>query len=119
MPWREHLWMAHLDGHVAARAERMEKRAFAGERPVLDADRLFRDELSARLKDLAGTPAMPSAAINRLADELNQRMTDESACYDSIQFDDAQLGVLGNSRRDLTPSGTWGTTWLRSTRSCA
>lgn len=85
-----------LGWYVLARggADRLEEQAFAGKRRVLESDRLFRGELSARLRDLARTPGMPADELNRLAVDLGRGVADESAWYAAIHLDDAQIGVL-------------------------
>ncbi|HEX8968912.1 MAG TPA: DUF4178 domain-containing protein [Chloroflexota bacterium] len=83
-------WYVLASGH----AERKEEQAFVGKRRILEADRLFRDELSARLDELSRQSGLPSAQIDVLADSVKRRVTDEYAWYDAIQLDDARIDLL-------------------------
>jgi Domain of unknown function (DUF4178) len=77
------------------RAERVQEEQFAGKRRVLDADRLFRRELSARLRQLSEDPQMPAAALTRMADALkDSAANDEAAWYGAVQLDDTQVALL-------------------------
>lgn len=79
---------------ASGRREQVSEQAYAGKRRILEADRLFRQELSARLRDLTSVPGIPADEINRLADGLNRTISDESAWYDTVHLDDAQIGLL-------------------------
>jgi hypothetical protein len=79
---------------VRGRAERTEEQEFASKRRILDADRLFRHELGKRLRELAVTPGLPADKLLRLAESVDDALTDESAWYDAVQLTDAQISVL-------------------------
>jgi Domain of unknown function (DUF4178) len=79
---------------ASGRAEGIAEQAFVGKRRVVDADRLFRDALTPQLRQLAQMPELPGAQLLRIADGLDRTVKDESAWYDAIQLDDAQLAVL-------------------------
>jgi uncharacterized protein DUF4178 len=80
---------------IQGRAERVQEEQFAGKRRVLDADRLFRRELAARLRQLSEQPQMPAATLTRIAEALNNSAAnDEAAWYDTIQLDDTQVALL-------------------------
>lgn len=74
--------------------ERVEEQKFVGKRRILQSDHLFRDELSARLSQLASKPGLPSDELTRLAQTLKRSIHDEAAWYDTIHLDDAQTGLL-------------------------
>jgi Domain of unknown function (DUF4178) len=76
------------------RAERVEEQQFTGKRRILDADRLFRRELAARLSELQNLPGVPSNRIQMISRSLDRTVADESAWYSAIQLDDAQIGLL-------------------------
>jgi uncharacterized protein DUF4178 len=88
--------LAGAGGYILAsgRREQVSEQAYAGKRRILESDRLFRQELSARLRDLGSMPGIPPDEIARLADGLNRTISDESAWYDTVQLDDAQIGLL-------------------------
>jgi hypothetical protein len=77
-----------------ARGEAAEERAFANQRRIREADRLFRAELAVQLNQLASMPGLPRERIQRMTDQLEQTGKDEVAWYDTVQLDDAQAGVL-------------------------
>jgi hypothetical protein len=79
---------------ASGRADQAAEEAFASKRRILEADRLFRAELSARLNQLAENPGMPGDDLRRLAAELNRTVQDESAWYDAVHLDDRQIEVL-------------------------
>jgi Domain of unknown function (DUF4178) len=76
------------------RTERIRENQFAGKRRVLDADRLFRNELAARLRQLAMVPGMPAQQLTRLAEGVGSAAQDESAWYDAVHLDDTQSALL-------------------------
>jgi hypothetical protein len=79
-----------------SRAEVAAEETFAGKRRVLEADRLFRRELSARLRQLADMPGVPADRLRRLAERADHTLADESAWYTAVQLDDAQIAALGH-----------------------
>jgi hypothetical protein len=79
---------------VQGRAEHVKEQQFAGKRRVLDADRLFRRELAARLRQLAAVPGVPGQKLTSLAEIVDHSSQDESAWYDAIQLDDTQVALL-------------------------
>ena len=79
---------------VQRRAEHVQEEQFAGKRRILDADRLFRGELGARLRQLAAAPGMPTQQLTSLAEVVEQAAQDESAWYDAIQLDDTESALL-------------------------
>jgi hypothetical protein len=73
----------------------VQEEQFIGKRRILDADRLFRRELSMRLRQLAQQPEMPAAALARMVESLHDSAaTDEEAWYEAIQLDDSQVALL-------------------------
>ncbi|HEY3060600.1 MAG TPA: DUF4178 domain-containing protein [Chloroflexota bacterium] len=88
--------LAGVGGYLvfAARSEIAAEQAFAGKRRVLDADRLFRRELAARLGQLAATPGLPAERIRALAESAGRTIPDESAWYEAVQLTDAQIALL-------------------------
>jgi hypothetical protein len=91
------------------RADVVAEQAFVGKRRVIEADRLFRGEVTAELRRLAAAPGVPRDRLLRIADGLERAAADESAWYDAIQLDDAQTAVL-NQYDDLA----WARVrWLR------
>jgi hypothetical protein len=79
---------------ASGRAEGIAEQAFAGKRRIVDADRLFRDELTRQLRQLAPMPNLPRAQLLWIADGLDRAVKDESTRYAAIQLDDAQAAVL-------------------------
>jgi Domain of unknown function (DUF4178) len=79
---------------VQGRAEHAQEQQFAGKRRILDADRLFRRELAARLRQLAAAPGMPTQQLTSLAEVVENASQDESAWYDAIQLDDTETALL-------------------------
>ena len=88
--------LAGTGWYVLARAsvEAAEERAFVGKRRVLEADRLFRREVAAQLRQLAGRPGLPAEPIARMAEGLEHAGEDELAWYGTVQLDDARVAVL-------------------------
>jgi hypothetical protein len=83
---------------VQGRAERVQEEQFAGKRRILDADRLFRRELAARLRQLAAAPGISTQRLTSLAEVVEKASQDEAAWYDAIQLDDTQRGVAATKR---------------------
>ena len=76
------------------RTEALEEQAFVGKRRVVDADRLFRAELTAQLRQLAQTPGLPRESLLRIADNVERAAADEAAWFEAIQLGDAQAATL-------------------------
>lgn len=79
---------------ASGRTEDIAEQAFVGKRRIVDADRLFREELMPQLRQLALVPELPAAQLLRIADGLDRTITVESAWYDTIQLNDAKAAVL-------------------------
>jgi Domain of unknown function (DUF4178) len=77
-----------------ARAEVAAELAFSGKQRILDADRLFRHELAARLRQLADLPNLPSQRMRDLAQTAERTVGDEAAWYAAVQLTDSQIAVL-------------------------
>ncbi len=77
------------------RTERVYEQQFASKRRILDADRLFRRELNARLRQLAARPGAAGQQVRALAESVDSSaLTDETAWYDAVQLDDSQAALL-------------------------
>jgi hypothetical protein len=78
-----------------ARTERLDEQQFSGKRRILEADRLFRRELIARLRQLAATNSSAGQHLNSMAQSVaSSAPTDEAAWYASIQLDDSKAALL-------------------------
>jgi hypothetical protein len=77
------------------RAEAAEAAAFGVRRRVIDADRLFRAEIGASLRQLASSPALPGERLRALADELQNPVHTGVEWQSTVQLNDNQVEVLG------------------------
>ena len=75
-------------GEVAA------EQAFASKQRILDADRLFRHELAARLCELAEVLGSRAERIRTLAENAERRVGSEAAWYSAVQLTDDQIATL-------------------------
>jgi uncharacterized protein DUF4178 len=78
----------------SSRREVANEQSFASKQRVLDADRLFRHELAARLRELAAVLGPPGERIGALASTAERSVADEAAWYAAVQLTDAQITVL-------------------------
>jgi hypothetical protein len=76
------------------RSEVVAEQVFVGKRRVIDADRLFRLELTAQLRQLGQVPGLPRDQLLRIANGLERAAGDESAWYAAILLNDAQTAIL-------------------------
>lgn len=77
-----------------SRVEAVEETAFSGKRRVLEADRLFRRELAAELRQLARRPELPAARLSDLAEDLERPSYDAAEWYDTVSLADADVSAL-------------------------
>ncbi len=76
------------------RVEAQAEALFAGKRRVLEADRTFRAELAAELRQVARRPGVPAGRLLEMAEDLERRAYDTAEWYDTVQLDDADLATL-------------------------
>ncbi len=76
------------------RGEASEEASFAGKRRILEADRAFRAELAAELRQLARRPSLPTSALEDMAEDLVRGGYDTPAWYDTVQLADADVDAL-------------------------
>lgn len=81
--------LSRQQGEARAEAE------IASKRRVLEADRLFRRELAAELRQLARRPSLPAERLAELAEDLERRTYDSPEWYGAVVLDDADLQALG------------------------
>jgi hypothetical protein len=67
---------------------------FASKRQVLEADRLFRRELAADLRQLATRPYVPTDRVSELAQDLERKAYDSPEWYDTVHLTDSQISLL-------------------------
>ena len=79
---------------VQSRQDQTLEDRFASKRRILDADRLFRQELHNRLLQLAQTPGLPGPELRQVAAAVQRASFDDVAWYDAIQLDDSQVPLL-------------------------
>lgn len=77
-----------------ATREEAAEQTFAGQRRILESDRLFRRELAAELRQLGRRPGLPRARLDDLAEDLERRSYDSPEWYDAVQLDDADAAAL-------------------------
>src|SRR5919204_2902478 len=76
------------------RVEALEEAAFVGKRRILEADRVFRRELAAELRQLARRPELPASRLDEMAEDLERRAYDTPEWYDVVQLEDADVTTL-------------------------
>jgi Domain of unknown function (DUF4178) len=76
------------------RSEAVAAAEFATKRQVLEADRLFRRELAADLRQLTARPNVPAERVNELVGDLERKSYDSPEWYDLVHLTDAQLSLL-------------------------
>lgn len=76
------------------KSEAAVERRFVGKRRILDADRLFRRELAAELRQLARRPGLPGAALTEMAEDLERRSYDSPEWFETVALDDDQVSIL-------------------------
>jgi hypothetical protein len=75
-------------------AEQAAEARFASKRRVLDADRLFRREMAAELRQVARRPELPVSRLEAMAEDLERSTYDTAAWYDAVQLTDADAQTL-------------------------
>ncbi len=78
----------------SGKEEAREEQAFAGKRRVLEADRTFRTELAAELRQLSRRPELPGARLSELAEDLERRTYDAPEWFDTVHLTDDDLATL-------------------------
>jgi hypothetical protein len=76
------------------RSEAAAAAEFASKRQVLEADRLFRRELAADLRQLAARPNVPTERVTELAQDLERKAYDSPEWYDTVHLTDSQIALL-------------------------
>jgi hypothetical protein len=77
------------------RDEQAGEQTFAEKRRILDADRLFRRELAARVHGLQSKlSAQHAGSLQLISDAVKRGVPDESAWYSAVQLDATQLAEL-------------------------
>jgi hypothetical protein len=77
-----------------APAEQQQALAFSRKQRILDADRVFRAQTAAALRNIAETPALPTSDLRALADELQDTTHTTAAWQDLVQLDDSGIDTL-------------------------
>jgi hypothetical protein len=75
--------------------EALEAAAFAGKRRILEADRVFRRELAAELRQLARRPGLPASRLEQMAEDLERRAYDTPEWYDIVHLENSDATTLG------------------------
>jgi hypothetical protein len=76
------------------KSEALEEQRFVGKRRILEADRIFRRELASELRQLARRPALQSAHVDEMAEDLERRSYDSPEWYDTVALTDSDSTEL-------------------------
>ncbi len=74
--------------------EAREEQTFTSKRKVLEADRAFRAELAAELRQLSRRPELPGPRLNEMAEDLERRTYEAPEWFDTVQLTDDDLATL-------------------------